>query len=904
MSLTAGTRLGPYEVQAPLGAGGMGEVYRARDTRLDRTVAIKVLPTEFAGEPTLRERFDREARLISSLNHPHICALFDVGQQDEVSYLVIEYLEGETLASRLEKGRLKLDPALQIAVQIAGALDAAHRAGVVHRDIKPGNVMLTRAGAKLLDFGLARTGPLLSTSSSMSIMPTTPAAVTSQGAILGTLQYMSPEQLDGSEADARSDVFAFGALVYEMVTGRRAFEGKSQASLIAAIMSADPPPMATLQPVAPAPLDRVIRKCLAKDPDERWQSARDLADELTWIARAEPNVAAELGRTLSPTIGVRSSRERIAWIVAGSLAAVATAALLLGYLGYLSPQAEPANLYRTSLELPPGASLEGVAPGRRVALSPDGRMLAFVAAEDYSRERHLWVRRLDSLSAQVLPGTEGANSPFWSPNSRYIAFVSQGRLRKVDVTGGPPITLTQEAAALGGSWNRDDVILFVTKPGPLFRISASGGGIPEAVTVVDKNTHSDPFFLPDGRRFLFEVTDLSNSGSGGIYIGDLQGQQPPKRLLAVNSNALMANGHLLFLRDRTLMAQPFDDRRLELAGAPVVIGDDVEASSLPVAGSITVSTTGALAYRSGAASVRTQLVWYDRGGKRLSTVGDPTDQMTVSLSPDGSRAAVSVLDPTRFTRDLSIVDLERKGLRTRFTFDPADEMSPVWTHDGREIIFASRRSGRLDLFKKPASGVGAEVELYSDGQNNLYPTDVSRDGKYLLFFTGNALSKTANDLWLLPLTGEAKPQLFLQTSAAEFYGTISPDGRWIAFSSSEAGRPEIWVASLPNADSKWQVSRDGGNLVRWRGDSKELFFIAPNGDVMAASVDGSGTALVTGELKKLFESNIRTVGFAGSNSHNYDVTPDGQRFLIAVTDGTTSQPPTTLLVNWTSALRP
>ena len=900
MTLTAGTRLGPYEVLAPIGAGGMGEVYRARDTRLERIVAVKVLPTEFAGEPTLRERFDREARLISSLNHPHICALFDVGQQDDVSYLVIEYLEGETLAARLEKGRIKLDQALQIAVQIAGALDAAHRAGVVHRDIKPGNVMLTRAGAKLLDFGLARTGPILSTSSSMSIMPTTPAAVTAQGTILGTLQYMSPEQLDGNDADARSDIFAFGALVYEMVTGRKAFEGRSQASLIAAIMSAEPPPISALQPVSPVALDRVINKCLAKNRDDRWQSAKDMADELTWIGRSDS--AADVARPLRSSAKLPSRRERIAWMTAGLLAIAGIAAALLVYLGYRTPQAEPAPLYRTSLELPAGASLEGVAPGRRIALSPDGRMLAFVASEPANLRRHVWLRRLDSLTAQIVPGTEGATNPFWSPDSRFIAFVSQGQLRRVDVSGGPPITLAEDAASLGGSWNRDDVILFVSKPGPLVRVNASGGA-PEPVTVADKSTHSDPFFLSDGRRFLYQVLDLSNRGSGGIYVGDLQRQEPPKRLLALNSSAVVANGHLLFLRDRTLMAQPFDDRRLELSGAAVVIGDDVEASSLPVAGSFTVSATGTLAYRSGATGVQTQLAWHDRGGRQLSIVADPTDQQTVSLSPDASRVVVSVLDPTRYTRDLWIVDLERKGLRTRFTFDPADEVAPVWTHDGQEIVFASRRNGRLDLFKKPVSGVGAEVQLYSDGQNNLYPSDVSRDGKYLLFFTGNALSKTANDLWLLRLMGEAKPQPILQTNAAEYYGAISPDGRWLAYSSSEAGRPEIWVASFPDASNKWPVSRDGGNFPRWRGDSKELFFLGPNAEIMAASVDGRGAAFVVGQIEKLFASRTRNVGFAGAIATNYDVTPDGQRFLIIDTETVAAEPSTTFLVNWTAVLR-
>ena len=903
MTLNPGTRLGPYEIQAAIGAGGMGEVYRARDTRLDRIVAIKILPAQFASDSALRERFDREARVISSLSHPHICPLFDVGQEGSVSYLVIEHLEGETLASRLAKGRLKIDQALQIAVQIAGALDSAHRAGVVHRDVKPGNVMLTKTGAKLLDFGLARSGPLLTSTSSVSVLATTPAAVTAEGTILGTLQYMSPEQLDGAEADSRSDIFAFGALVYEMVTGRKAFEGKSQASLIASIMSAEPPPIATLQPVAPAPLDRVIQKCLAKDPNDRWQSAKDLADELNWIGRTDSAIHADDARRhTSGRLAARPSRERIAWSVAGVLGAAAIGMLALAYAGYLTPRPDQPILYRTALNLPEGASMEGVATGRRVALSPNGRLVAFVAAGG-NRERFLWVRKVDALTALPLAGTEGASNPFWSPDSRFIAFVAQGRLRKIEAAGGPPITLAPEAVALGGSWSRDDVILFLPRPGPLYRIGASGG-TPDVVTKLDKDTHSDPVFLSDNRRFLYQVSDLSNRGTGGIYVGDLNAQEPPKRLLSVNSNAIVADGYLLFARDRTLMAQRFDERRLELSGAATVVGDDLEIGSLPVAGSFSASATGTLAYRTGAIGVRTQLAWFDRKGTQLSAVGDAIDQMTVALSPDGARVVVSSLDTTRNTRDLSIIDLKRNNLRTRFTFDAADDMSPVWSHDGRDVFFASRRRGRLDIFRKPASGAGDEAELLPDDQNNLYPGSVSRDGKFLLYFNGNALSRTGNDLWVLPLTDKGKRQSFMQTEFNELYGTFSPDGRWVAYVSTESGRPEIYVARFPAGGGKWQVSQGGGNYPRWRGDSSEIFFLTPDRKIMSASVDGRGEAFVVGEVKALFESRIRDVAFAGANANNYDVTPDGQRFLIAVAEGSTTEPAITFLVNWAAALRP
>jgi serine/threonine protein kinase len=879
----------------------MGEVYRARDRRLDRTVAVKILPTQFADNAELRERFDREARLISSLSHPHICALFDIGLHDGISYIVIEHLEGETLASRLEKGRLKLDQALQIAVQIAGALDAAHRAGVVHRDVKPGNVMLTKSGAKLLDFGLARTGGPLSNSSGLSVMPTTPAAVTAQGTILGTLQYMPPEQLDGAEADARSDIFAFGALVYEMVTGKKAFEGKSQASLIASIMSVDPPSIATLQPLAPTGLDRIIRKCLAKDPEERWQSAKDLADELSWIGRADSTAGMQ-----APTPHVQPSRWRVEFARPARIAVLVVAAIGLFALGRLgSPTLQPTRplLYRASLNLPAGASMEGVAPGRRVALSPDGRYIVFVAMAS-DRQRLLWLRKLDSMIAQPLAGTDGANNPFWSPNSQFIAFVAQGRLKKIEASGGPAVTLAAEASSVGGSWNRDDVIVFAGRPGPLYRVSASGG-TPAAVTVAQKSTvHSDPMFLSDGKHFLYQVSELTTGGNaGGIYVGSVDQKEPAKRLLSVNSNAIAAKGYLLFARDRALMAQRFDERTLELSGTAVVIGEDLEIGSLPISASFSVSNTGALVFRTGAATIPTKLSWFDRTGKPIDSVNDTADQMSVSLSPDASHVVVSGLDATRNTRDLWIVDTKR-NLRTRFTFDAADEMSPVWSHDGRDIFFGSRRRGRLDIYKKAASGAGAETESLTDNQNNLYPTSASSDGKHLLFFTGNALSPTGNDLWVLSLADGGKATPYIQTEFNETYPAFSPDGRWVAYNSNESGRSEVYVSAFPGPGGKWQVSQGGGSFPTWRGDSAELVFQAADGPLMSASVDGRGNAFTVGAVKPLFEPRIRAVGFAGSNAKNYDMTPDGQRFVIASTDNSPTEPPITLLVNWTAALQP
>jgi Tol biopolymer transport system component len=902
MPLTAGTRLGPYEVQAAIGAGGMGEVYRARDTRLDRTVALKILPEQFANDAVFRERFDREARLISSLSHPHICPLFDVGQQDGISYLVIEHLEGETLAARLEKGRLKIEQALQIAVQIAGALDTAHRSGVVHRDVKPGNVMLTRSGAKLLDFGLARTGPVLSTTPGLSVMPTTPAAVTAQGTILGTLQYMAPEQLDGSDADARSDIFAFGALVYEMVTGRKAFEGKSQASLIASIMSADPPPMATLQPVAPAALDRVIRKCLAKDPEDRWQSAKDLADELGWIARSISGTVPAADEGPSGLRAPRRGRERLAWSIAAVLAVTTVGTLVLALKGYLAPRPDSLPTYRASLELSAGLATDTLGPGRRIAVSPNGEFITFTGVAP-DRRRLLWLRRTDSMAVQHLAGTENANSPLWSPDSKFIAFVAQGRLKKIDVSGGPPITVVADAVAVGASWNRDDVILFSTATG-LSRVSASGG-TPVVVTTAAKGTvHSDPSFLSDGRHFLYQVTEIVRGLEvGGIYVGSLDANDPPKRLLSTNSNAIASSGYLLFVRDRALMAQSFDERTLTLSGTPTALGSDLEfATAIAASSSFSASETGVLAYRTGAAAVTTELTWFDRKGTRLGTVGERGDRMAVSLSHDGARVAVSELDVSRNARDIWVLDTQR-NLQSRFTFDAVDEMNPVWSADGRDVFFAARKQGRLDIFKKTASGAGAETEVLSDNQNNLYPTSVSRDGKSLLYFTGNAQLSTGNDLWVLPLEADGKPRLLLRTEFNELYGVFSPDGRWVAYTSNESGRNEIYVIPFSGSGGKYQVSREGGTFARWRGDSAELYFLAPDRRLMAASVNGRGPAFLVGTPTPLFDPHIRAIGFGGSNAQNYEVSADGQRFLVATTDQAPVEAPITFLVNWVSALR-
>jgi Tol biopolymer transport system component/predicted Ser/Thr protein kinase len=881
MSLKAGTPLGSYEILALIGTGGMGEVYKAKDTRLDRTVAIKVLPTHLADNPDLKQRFEREARAVSSLNHPHICTLHDIGEQDGTEFLVMEYIEGETLADRLRKGGLPLEQALRYAIEIADALDKAHRQGVVHRDLKPGNIMLTKSGAKLLDFGLAKLRQDVSaeTPSLLSALPTEEKPLTREGSIMGTFQYMAPEQLEGKDTDARTDIFAFGSVLYEMLTGRKAFEGTSQASLIAAIMEHEPVALSQLQTIVPPDLERLVHQCLEKDPEDRWYSAHDLRTELKWIAEGGAQADA-----MPTTKQARWNYERLAWAGATLLLLLALAA------GYFNRAPEPdAAVQRFSIPPPQGSYFRGEAG----VLSPDGRFLAFVAADDEGYSQ-LWVRPLDTLVARPLPGTDEASSPFWSPNSRTIGFIAERQLKTIDLDSEQPRTLSAAPGlVIGASWNKEGTILFGTYASGIRRVSASGG---EAVPLTEPDSaypghfHGWPYFLPDGNHFLYWARRTDGSG---IYVGSLRSAKSKLLLEGVAQAKYAPPGYILFQQRGTLMVQPFDTAALELIGDPIPLVSDVWHGLWFGAGAYSVSGNGVLAYQTGGIS-KAELRWLDREGRGLGSVGEPEPYPQLALSPDERRVAVERVDPDLMTTDLWVLDLARGGVASRLTFDPLSDRDPVWSPDGTRIAFNSARRGTMDIYEK--SLVEEEdAKLLLESPQRLVTEDWSSDGRFIAYQFG---SPSQGEIWLLSLCDERESFPFLQTPFNLDEPRFSPDGKWMAYVSDETGQFEVYVQSIETRGVKLRVSTEGGGQPRWRGDGKELFYLASDGSMMAVAMK-EGQRLEPGHPARLFHTGIS----AGPDIDQYAVTADGQRFLILKPSRATDAAPVTIVLNWTAELK-
>jgi len=851
----------------------MGEVYKARDTRLDRAVAIKVLAADFAADPQFRERFDREARAISQLTHPNICTLHDVGDHEGTAYLVMELLDGQTLEARLARAGLQIGEALTIAIQIGEALAAAHRAGLVHRDLKPGNVMLTKSGAKLLDFGLAKATGSVQSAGGVSMAVTTPPAMTAQGTIVGTFQYMAPEQIDGHEADARTDIFAFGCVLYEMFAGKKAFEGKSHASLIGAIMHAEPEPLSMVSPLMPASLDRVVRKCLAKDPDARWQSARDLVDELKWIADGGGSAAS----SSSAPVAARASAARtwLGWAIAGvaTLAAVTLGAIALNR----TSAAPPAPRTRFTIAVPEGVAL-GSSPAV-LSVSPDGTRIVF-AAVNRNDLRQLWLRPLDATSASPIPHTEGASWAFWSPDGRWIGYynLATSQLMKTDGIGGQSQVICNAATPQGASWNADGVIVYGS-PSGVYKVPASGG-TPVAVTKVGQGEggHQNPTFLPDGQHFLFSVF------AGGLFVGSIDGSAPREVGHGLGGGHRLVGDELLSVRRGVeLISQHVDTRRMTLTGEPIPVG-------VADAGTYDASAQ-TLVYLARLDGGVHELTWFDRSGRGAGVLGDRGDYSNVELSPDGARFSIAVLDPRVRTRDIWIVDVSR-GVRQRSTFSATEERTAVWYPDGKRLLFNRRDKGSpIEFYQKAADGSGPEEPVLVDGVSK-DPLSWSPDGRFLLYRASGAT--TTNDLWVLPTFGDRKPFPFSATPFDEQDGRVSPDGRWVAYSTDESGQMEVYVARFPSGSGKTRISTAGGTHPRWRRDGKELFYLSLDNKVTAVDIRGAAEDVRVGDTHPLF-----TIHAPVQAGYNYDVTPDGQRFIVIADVGAT--PALTVVTNWKPA---
>jgi Tol biopolymer transport system component len=888
MALSAGARLGPYEILAAIGAGGMGEVYRARDTRLDRTVAIKVLPSEVIADPDRRARFEREAKTIAELNHPHICSLHDVGIANGQRYLVMEFVEGETLATRLARGPLEAPAALALAMQLGDALEQAHRHAVVHRDLKPSNIMLTGpkgAHAKLLDFGLAKTA---ATAGHLSELPTRADSLTDKGVIVGTFQYMAPEQLEGKPVDARTDIFAFGAVLYEMLTGQRAFRGESRASLISAILTADPPPVSSLLPLAPPALDRTIHKCLAKDPGDRWQCAGDLVSVIRWIAE---------GGSPASAPGVTAARKRtgarILWAAVAMLGLALTASLAVIWTHLReAPAARPPVRFRVA---PPAPY---VMDFQVPALSPDGTRLAFTGHLP-GEPPVLFVRAFETAEARVVPETAGASSPFWSPDGRQVGFFSEGKLRRVALAGGSPVTLADGSCC--GTWGGDGEILF-TSFGPntyrsvVMRLS-SDGGVASPVLSPDRARgeigHRWPVFLPDSRHFLYFVNSV-RADVQGIYIASLGSAQSTRVKPAAANVVFVPPGLLVYRSGGRLLAQAFDWKQSRLGGEVMQVSDSVGGRGMPGSESdaFFCARRDTLAFFPGTAMPNV-LAWLDRNGNRVSAVGGPGDYYSPAISPDGRTVAVGRRDPTTQTRDIWLIDLER-GTQSRFTSDPADDVNPTWSPDGRRIAFSSARKGPRDIYVKAANGIGEEQLLFSSaGDKNMECW--SPDGRLLLFNTVGAAGQ--QQIWALPLEGERKPYAVLSGTALMQASSLSPDGKFVAYCSDESDRAEVFLQSFPPGRDRWQVSTTGGSSPQWRADGKELFY-RQDERLMAVEIKTSAAGLVPGVPHQLFEAP-----FIAGARNQFVPSSDGKTFLAVLRVEQVSSPSITVELNWMSRLR-
>ena len=879
----AGTRLGPYELLELVGVGGMGEVYRARDTRLDRIVAVKVLPRIAALDPLLRARVEQEARTVAGISHPHICALFDIGREGEIDYFVMEFLEGQTLAVRMAQGLLPFRLVLEFGTQIAAALAAAHRHGAVHCDLKPANIMLTRDGVKLLDFGIAQLRAVRDGSLAVSFSPellTAEAPPLLQGTFAGTLNYMAPEQLRGSRVDGRTDIFALGTVLYEMLAGRRPFESETTSSVITAILHADPPPLVLLpsRDVPPA-LEHLIRTCLAKDPDDRWQSARDVQRELSLI---------DHGRTTTGLTRATIKLQRWRWGLMLAITIVAALAIPWMLQSTFAPTAVPAARVRFNVQPVGPATL--LIDQMEARVSPNGRHVAFIARKRSATA--LWVRSFDSQVAREIAATDGASQPFWSPDSQSIGFHAHGALKRVSLEGSVVQILCLLPTMAGATWSKRGVIVF-SQQNALLRIP-DYGGTPTPLHPLPE-LHSDalsiwPEFLPDGERYLFRRV-RGPQAAQGLYTATLD-SQAVTRVLETTSNVVFAGRYLLSVRSGSLVAQPFDVKALRVSGEPVVLVDQVMENRGELAGpSVSVSNTGVLAYRA-RYNPPTALTWFDRTGVRRETLSAPPSCRNPEISPSGGQVAVECLDVAANTRDLWVLNAI-SGRPARLTTDTSDDSDPIWSPDGRWIVFSSGRDGGRNLYRRLSTGAGLDEQLFRTPRTK-YPSSWSRDGKFILFTSRE--EQTGWDIWLYPLEG-GTPVPVVSTPAADIEPQLSPDGHWLAYTSDESGRLDVFVRPFRAPGGAWLISTGGGSDPRWRNDGSELYYLSPDRALMAVSVAPGGHFEASGP-KVLFQAP--TSGPLGLGVRfNYAVGHGGRRFLISADAPDAMPPPIEIVLNWT-----
>jgi serine/threonine protein kinase len=879
-----GQKLGPYEIIEQAGAGGMGEVYKARDTRLDRTVAIKILPSMVASTPDLKERFDREAKAISSLNHANICTLHDIGHENGTDFLVMEYLEGETLANRLTKGPVPYDELLHIAIQLSSALDSAHRQGLIHRDLKPGNIMLTKDGAKLMDFGLAKLQMDNGNQGMSAITRTTP--LTGAGTIVGTMQYMAPEQLEGKEADERSDIFALGAVLYEMSTGKRAFEGTSNATLIAAIIGGEPVSISSVTPFTPPLFERLVKKCLAKDPQKRWQSAADLTDELRWISQAgsQAGIPAQL-----------AARRKFSFDLARIVGAVfIVSTIIFAYL-YISekikPESEP-EIARYTINIRQG--LSNIFWPR---ISPDGRTIAFHADDSLGVNR-IWVRPKNSLEAFPLLGTENAKRFYWSPDGRNVAFFVGNQLKRVSISGGQPQLVCQGPNGSDGSWSTSDLIIFDGGSEDTMKIVAASGGVARPASIPDtadgESTYFWPWFLPDGEHFIFTASmrsgDSNISSRTRLKLGsvDTTASRTLFEMGEIDRVEYAYEGYILYVEDENLMGLPFDAEKLEVTGEPKPIAMHIGTATNTYA--FSVSDNGFLLYQTGNQSSLSELVWVDRSGSELNRVGQKDSYMDISLSPDETKIAYSVVDDESDNSDVWIYDL-RRNVPTRLTFDPAIEGGATWSPDGKYVYYVNdQKASGIHIRRKSANGLG-EAETVRKAENKTsVPGGFTPDGSRLLFS-----EYSANwDIGIVDINDTSKVEMFANSSFSEFMPQVSPNGKYVAYASWESGNPEVYVRKLDGSGGKWQISTEHADHPKWRGDGKELFYLTRDDRVMAVEVQSEGN-FEAGNSVELFSKRIfRFLAL----STPYDVTADGQKFIMIFEVSDTDPGEIVVVQNW------